>query len=183
MEKQLTGFLEKFNSNRKLRIGILAAAALAIALLVLSEFLPSEENVSRNDELLTEQEYLSSLENSITQLVSTIDGVGKVRVMITLNSGTEYVYAVEETADSDRQNQSDSTKQTSNLSRKYIIVKNKDGSEDVVLQKTLLPSVRGVVVVCEGGGNATVSARVTEAVAVALNLDYTQIYVTKMSNY
>lgn len=183
MEKQTSGFLAKFNSSKKLRIAVLAAAAVAVALLVLSELLPEKKSTPSAPQTLTQEEYSATLENSITQLVSTIDGVGKASVMITLDSGTEYVYAVEQTEDTDRQNQSDGTKQTNNISRKYIIIKNNDGSEQVVLQTTLLPSVRGVVVVCEGGGSATVAARVTEAVAVALKLDYTQIFVTKMSNY
>lgn len=181
MQTKVNRFLEKFNSSPRLRIGIFAAAGLTVLLLMLSECLPAVRDSAGPDETITQEEYLSELENSITRLVNTIDGVGRVSVMVTLESGTRYVYAVEETQDTDRTNQSDATRKTDNLSRKYIVVRDRDGGEAVVPQTTLLPEVRGVVVVCDGGDSAPVRARVTEAVAVALHLDYNQIFVTKMS--
>jgi len=181
LEKNLSRFSQRFSDDRRLRIGILIAAGLAVLLLMLSELLP-QKDTDKAAAYPSNQEYLSAIENSITQLVGTIDGVGTAKVMVTLETGTEYVYAFEEDRDSDRLAQSDGTKQTDNLSRKYIIIQNRDGSQEAVLQTTRLPAVRGVVVVCEGGRNAAVAARVTQAVAVALDLDYHQIYVTGMSD-
>ena len=44
---------------------------------------------------------------------------------------------------------------------------------------TLLPAVRGVVVVCEGGGDPLVVSAVTEAMKTALGVNTSQVCVTK----
>lgn len=85
-------------------------------------------------------------------IVSQIDGVGEAHVSVTLDSGIEYVYAKEEKQDTDtRDGASGSTTTRASSEEKLIIVEDENGRKTALLRKTLLPAVRGVVVVCEGG--------------------------------
>lgn len=161
----------------------------AIALIFLSGFFsrgqPKEavpETVQKS--VVSTEEYISGLEQSLTRLIGGIDGVGEVDVMITLEKGVEYVYATEEkksrqttenkAADQDIRNQAQDQVETS-----YIIVKDADGAQKALEVTEVQPVVKGVVVVCGGGDNPTVQQNVTQAVTTALNLSSARVCVVK----
>ena len=116
----------------------------------------------------------------VLAIVSQIDGVGEAHVSVTLDSGIEYVYAKEEKQDTDtRDGASGSTTTRASSEEKLIIVEDENGRKTALLRKTLLPAVRGVVVVCEGGGDPLVVSAVTEAMKTALGVNTSQVCVTK----
>lgn len=45
----------------------------------------------------------------------------------------------------------------------------------------LQPTVKGVVIVCEGGDQPLVQQRVTDAVTIALNISSKRVCVTKLT--
>ena len=49
-----------------------------------------------------------------------------------------------------------------------------------MIQKQLEPTVKGVVVVCEGGDDIGVQQRVIDAVTVALDISSSKVCVTKL---
>ena len=112
-----------------------------MALILLSQFLPESQAVSA-----PETDYADLLEQRLVALVSSVDGVGECRVMVTLESGTEHVY----------------TAQTALVAEVY-------------------PTVRGVVVVCEGGDQPAICDRVIEVVTTALNVSKRRVCVTKLT--
>jgi stage III sporulation protein AG len=60
------------------------------------------------------------------------------------------------------------------------MVSTKQGDKPLLLTE-IAPRVKGVVVVCEGGGNAMVIDTVTEALATALNISKSQVCVVAKS--
>lgn len=124
--------------------------------------------------------YEEKLRERVLAIVSQIDGVGEAHVSVTLDSGIEYVYAKEEKQDTDtRDGASGSTTTRASSEEKLIIVEDENGRKTALLRKTLLPAVRGVVVVCEGGGDPLVVSAVTEAVKTALGVNTSQVCVIK----
>ena len=59
-----------------------------------------------------------------------------------------------------------------------MIVKSADGSEGPLLVSELMPQVRGVAVICEGGYDETVSEEINNAVTAALNITSTRVYIS-----
>ena len=58
-----------------------------------------------------------------------------------------------------------------------------NGSEESPLvEKRIEPTVRGVLILCEGAEDPVVEARVTEAVRTVLGISSSQICVEKISN-
>jgi len=177
-----------FNENKKFRIALYIISGAIVLIIFLSGFF--EKDTTKTTEKVAVEaptkEYVSELEHRVSELVSSIKGVGRSKVMITLESGVEKVFATEANEDINRltNSTSDSTRkeERQEIQKKYIVIQNGDGSEDVLVQTTLEPKIRGVVIVCDGGDNASIVARITEAVSVALDLDYNRIYVTKMTN-
>ena len=123
------------------------------------------------------------MENEVTALLKEINGVGDVKVMITLQSGEENVYAEQEKKSEDTQiNQTSSNVQESAQSsyeNEIVIVKEQNDNKPLI-EKTLLPEIQGVAVVCSGGDDILVISAVTNSVSVVLNVPTNRIFVTKM---
>ena len=94
-----------------------------------------------------------------------IDGAGKSMVMLTLASDGEASYAADirsESAVGERTTES-------SYEKTYLIIDGANG-ETGLIQKTTAPEVRGVAVVCEGGGSAAVKREITETISAAAEI-------------
>ena len=79
-----------FTSDKKLAV-LCAVGVLGVVLLILSEFIPSGEKKAEKKESVTaaqsQETYAEDIEKRLTEIVSSIDGAGKTRVMVTLEGG------------------------------------------------------------------------------------------------
>lgn len=163
---------------------IVGAGLAGILLILFSTIWPggSEEadppGKTEEEALPTAEEYRQEYERMALQLVQQITGVGDVQVFVTLDSGVEYVYETEENRTADTQNTSEETYSEKNsLQKKTLLVEGEDGRETPILKKTLEPKIRGVVVVCEGGGNALVMERIVSAMTTLFGISSTRVAV------
>lgn len=156
---------------------------LAIFLVALSEWIPSSDAASATSDA-DMQMYVEQLEQRLTDMVESIDGAGKCRVMVTLENGVEYVYANEQSTTSDRMEDhsehSDKTTIRDDSESSYVIVNATDGRQGLLVTE-IQPTVRGVVIVCEGGENEQIKERIMDTVATVLNITSSRVCVTKMS--
>ena len=106
-------------------------------------------------------EYQAQLENQLEHLISQMSGAGKTTVMVTLETGEEAIYAL------DTQSGEMQSQQT------HVLLE--DGS--ALTETVCLPQVCGVAVLCEGGGDIRVAARITELVSALLDLPSNRICV------
>ena len=140
-----------------------AVGVLAMLLLLLSEFLPgssTQKTVSAVPTAAVSQ-YQTQLEQQLEELISQLQGAGKTTVMVTLTTGEETVYAVDT--------------QTGDVQQQETHVLLQDGS--ALTETTYLPQVCGVAVLCEGGGDVRVAARITELLHSLLDLPANRICV------
>ena len=91
MSKIYDAFNGVINGDKKIKI-FAAIGIIAILLILLSEFIPTATE-SKNKEETDYAEYISSLENETQELLSSISGAGRCKVMITLKNSSESVYA------------------------------------------------------------------------------------------
>ena len=130
---------------------------LAMLLLLLSELLPSgntQKAAVSTAQTATVSQYQTQLEQQLEELIGQLQGAGHTTVMVTLSTGEETVYAVD-------------TQET------HVLLQ--DGS--ALAETTYLPQVCGVVVLCEGGGDVRVAARITELLHSLLDLPTNRICV------
>lgn len=155
---------------------VLAVGIAGIGLILLSEVFPSKASTEERATTTGTADYVEQLEQRLNEAVGSIHGVGKCRVMITLENGVEYVYASEEKAGSDYSSEGDRLSQIDDSESSVILVQTADGYEGLLVTE-LQPTVKGVLVVCEGGGDREVQARVTEAVTALLNITAKRVCV------
>ena len=118
------------------------------------------------------RQYITSLEEKTENIISSIDGVGKCKVMITLQETDENFYA---------QNTDENT-DSGSISKKSEYVLYEDNNNDSpVLIKQSFPKVMGVAVVCQGGDNANVKEKVISAVSSLFGISSAKISVSKIN--
>ncbi len=172
--------LPKSKSSFLIAIGI-----LGLLLLLVSSFDFSKEQPATNTQSEIKQisdgagEYTDRLEGKLEEIISDMLGGSKVTVMITLESGTEYVYADEVKTDADltRDQSNLKTQQSDSNHKTYITVKDADGNERPLVVTEKMPVIRGVVVVCESGETTSVASAVRLAIKSALNVDQDKICI------
>ncbi len=124
-------------------------------------------------------EYTALLESRLENVLSDMLSNSKVSVMITLESGIEYVYADELKTGAEIKTDKESFKeeQSDTNQNNYVIYKDSKGNEQALLVTEIMPKIKGVVVVCDGGQNENVSVAVKTAVSKALAIDNEKICV------
>ena len=100
----------------------------------------------------------------LTQILASIQGVGKVQVMLTVEEGEKTVYQYDEKA---------SGKDT-------VIITDGNREETGLVYQVISRKYRGAVVVCQGADSASVRLSVIEAVAKVTGLGTDRISVLKM---
>lgn len=167
MSEKLEGLISKIKADKRLLVIVLLGMA-GIILLTLSELKPSENKKTEETEKPTEvSQYEESLETRLSELISSIDGAGRTKVMITLASGDENVYATEDKGGE------------KSYERNYVVVK-QDGDEEGILLKVAEPEIRGVAVVCEGADSTAVRQEIINTVTAVLNIGTNRVNISKM---
>lgn len=128
---------------------------------------------------------VEALERRLEELLSLVQGVGKVRVMITLQSSAETIVEKDSPVsrsnivENDAQGGSRSTNEM-DAEETTVYVTNGAGEKIPYVVKSLSPVIEGVSVVAEGGGNPLVQKNVTEMIQALFNLPVHKIAVVKM---
>ena len=82
----------KMAQSGRLRNIILIAGALGIALIFLSGFLSNDWQKSADAEGFSSSSYSERITERLESLISSIEGAGKTRVLLTMENSAEYVY-------------------------------------------------------------------------------------------
>ena len=168
---------DKYGYNIFVLLGI-----TGIAMIFISE-LNFDSKYKSNEKSNDIYSYRQQLESDLTDLLSSVNGAGDVKVMITLESGEENVYAWQEKSSLDEQTVSaDTSNQMSQhtLYENEIVMIDSGNEKKALIEKVLQPAVQGVVVVCKGADDIKVVSDITNAVSVALNMPSNRICVIKM---
>ncbi len=174
IKKNLT---EKVKVKNKTTVFVVLGI-IGMLLILLSGFFKSDGDKKPAAKIKTMSvntaEYQDEIENQLVNILEKIDGVGKVKVMVTIEGSTEYVYAEEY----DTKNDNGKDKESQDYKNKVVIIDNGKEKEALV-KKVLKPKVSGVIVVCEGGNSPSTSEKIYRAVSAVLDIPSNKICVAK----
>jgi stage III sporulation protein AG len=167
MKEKTEGLFAKLRDSKNASRLIIVLGIGGMLLILLSEFLPSGAAQSKKAAAsqMTACEYEAELETRLETILSKVDGAGKTEVMVTLETGEQSVYAI------DTQEGEADTQQT------HVLLDNGSALTETVR----MPAVCGVAVVCEGGDQVHVVAKITEMLSSLLDLSTSRISVAKMN--
>lgn len=146
-----------------------AGLVLAVGLLLMC--FPQDQ---KNEPVPVKQEVPqeASLQQSLEEILSKLDGAGKVKVLLSISTGERYHYQTDE----DLNRQESSTDQR----KETVIVTSKNREEQGLLHRTDPPTYLGALVLCQGADSAQVRLAVVDAVSTITGLGADQISVLKM---
>ncbi len=139
---------------------------------------PVEERTEENEN------YVELLENRLSELLSSVEAVGRVKVMITVDSTTtKHVLqdgSREREQVTEQDNAGGSRTSVSERSEGTTVFYEVKGENIPYLVSESYPEVTGVVVIAEGSGTGTVDFDILNAVQVLFNVPAHKIKIMKM---
>ncbi len=167
------GWLKQWRtlSRDKVMRLLVVVGLVGILLIALSELPSCEKRETSTGVTLTETQVELALEKRIAALLREVEGVGSCRVMVTLESGTQTVYAADTVS-------SVGADGATSLNESYLTVDTDTGPVGLLLTR-IQPTVKGVAVVCDGGGDTSVCQRVIQVVSTAFHISERRVCVVK----
>ena len=110
----------------------------------------------------------STLSEELEDILSGIQGAGKVRVLLTIAKGEQIIY------------QTDGTTAENGGRQDTVVITDGNRTQSGLVQQSISPIYRGAIVVCQGADSPAVCLAVKEAVSKVTGLDTSQISVLKM---
>ena len=98
-------------------------------------------------------------------------------MVVTLESGIRYSYASADETDTTSATGSTTDQSSESKKQSYITVKTADGGEQALIVTEIMPEVRGVAIICEGGNNEITAEKIKNAVTAALNITSKRVYI------
>lgn len=111
------------------------------------------------------------LAQELSQILSQIEGVGSVKVMLTISAGETTVYHHDETI---------TEGENSTVQRDTVIITDSDRGQSALVEQINPPVYLGAIIVCQGADSAAVRLDIIEAVARVTGLGTDRISVLKM---
>ena len=125
-------------------------------------------------------------EKSIKQILSKINGVGKVEVLITYSESNQVVAMYNEKNNESQTKEEDKSGGTrtiqENTTDKEIVYKEENGKKVPVTEKVVMPKMEGALIVAEGANNAEVKTNIIQAVEALTGLATHKIQVLEMKS-
>lgn len=136
---------------------------------------PQNHEAADQQPICEHQSITAGLEARIQAVLEEMDGVGKSRVLLTMENGEKTEYAYDRT---DSENRTDNGGSASRQTE--LVTVSQSGGQSPVPLRTTAPEYRGAVVVCEGGGSAAVRLAVTKVIQSLTGLSADRIVISKM---
>lgn len=163
LKKNLVGYLQKY----KYAILVFLVGIILMSMPKLN-ILKSETTAEAP--IITEKK--ESLDAALANILSRIEGVGKVEVMLTIASGEETIYQTD--------NQSSDSETGCTLKTETVIITDSGRNQTALITQINPVRYQGAIIVCQGADSPAVQLAVTEAVRKATGLGTDKISVLKM---
>ena len=124
-------------------------------------------------------------EKKLANILSNIQGVGKVKVLLTYSETSTYVPVYNENSKQSNTTETDSSGGSRTIaqadSQKEVIYKeDSSGNKEPVTKSIISPKIEGAVITAEGADNTEVKSNIIQAVEAATGLATHKIQVFKM---
>ena len=171
---ELTGKLGKGLKKYKYAVLVLL---LGVALLLLpGKKEQPQETAAPQSTAEDDDAYAAMMEQRLTDMLSKIDGAGKVEVMLTLRTGSRTRFQTDTQTSEDTG--ADETRRSEE--RKTVILSEGSAYDKAAVSAVDYPLFQGALIVSEGADAASVRLALTQAVAALTGLSSDQITVVKM---
>lgn len=148
----------------------------------------SKENKSNSSKVLAETNASTTttddLETKLEDILESINGVGKVKVLIKYSESSTVVAMYNETTSesTSKENNGDGTTKdvTETENKKEIVYSDENGENKPITEKVVMPVIEGAIITAQGANNANTKASIVSAVEAVTGLAVHKIQVFEM---
>lgn len=144
----------------------------------------ANKSKSKKPTTVITQATLDSAAKELSEILSSIKGAGKIKVLITYDGKGEIIPAqtinTHTNVTIDNSGNSTRTTETTTETKNTVIVQ-KNGSSEPIILKEILPNIVGIIVVAEGAANINVRVALLRAVQAATGVKIDRIEVFEMA--
>lgn len=189
--EKIKNFINKNQElNRKKTIENLVVFVIILIIVLLSiNVIWNKDKKEDNKSTIDENKKLATIEenskddNSLTSeklenILSKINGVGKVKVYITYSQTSQIIpiynedISQKDTQEEDTQGGTRKVVETD--TKKEVVYDEKSGSKTIITQSIVSPKIEGAIVTAEGGSNTNTKANIIQAVEAVTRVTNTQ---------
>jgi stage III sporulation protein AG len=186
--------IDKNKNNKFPNFLIICLSVILIGILVVlgNDYFKSTSTAKMNSEEkslvestnISTQDYEMAAENKLKNVLEDMDGVGKVKVVITFDGSEEQIPAVninDSTSNTKEEDNTGGTRETKQQTNGSTIVITNDGVKNQpLIVKTTKPKIVGVCVVAEGAKDKVIELKITQAVTRLYNIQPDKVSVFPM---
>ena len=191
---------EKSQDKKKIENVVVFILILIITIIVINAILNDgdKKNVSNSNKELagvSEETSISDitgtsekedLKNNLEGILCKINGVGKVKVLITYTESSQVVAMYNENTKETSTEEKDETGGIRTIkesdTQKDVIYEESSGQKKPITQKTIMPKIEGAIVTAQGASNIDVKTNIIQAVEAVTGLATHKIQVFEMEN-
>lgn len=199
LSEKLKKMFSKNDGNNKKKIeNILVFIVILAITIVAINYIWNGDESSKSSNEVPEAENTNSVvqvstdtsndqnEEKLANILSNIEGVGKVKVLLTYSQTSTYVPIYNENLKESNTTETDSaggsrTVEESDSQKEVIYKEDGNGNREPVTQSIISPKIEGAIITAEGANNADVKTAIVQAVEAATGLATHKIQVFKMS--
>ncbi len=180
-------YFEKVNNKKFINNLFIILLGAIILLIIVNKFVDKGnqkpkyliDDKQKEYVAIGEEDYSLYLEEKLSSILSQLKGVGRVDVMITLESTVEKVTANDTTKVSENTIEEDAEGGTRKMEREDLTVKVvTDGNNDgLLIVKEIKPKVQGVIVMAEGADDPILKESLYEAVKTVLGIKGNKVQI------
>jgi len=196
-EKMLKNLFKKSedgkDSKRQIENIIVFIIILIVTVLIINSMWSTDKKESEKDnensskvlaQMGTNASEKDELENKLEEILESINGVGKVKVLIKYSESSTVVPVYNETTSENTTQETDGKGVNKNVketeSKREIVYSDKDGKEQPITEKVIMPVIEGAIITAKGASNANVKSSIVSAVEAITGLAVHKIQVFEM---
>ena len=185
---------ESKDKKRQIENIVVFIIILIVTVLIINNMWSGEKKKDNNTvdtskvlaQTTTSSNQQDNLEERLEDILASISGVGKVKVLIKYSESSTVVAMYNETLSESTTKESDGdggtkdVKETEN--KKEIVYTDEDGGNKPITEKVVMPVIEGAIITAQGVGNANVKASIVSAVEAVTGLAVHKIQVFEMES-
>ncbi|WP_317856355.1 hypothetical protein [Chakrabartyella piscis] len=121
-----------------------------------------------------------AMESQVAEILSKVEGAGMVQVMITYQDNGIFQVATEESLETTESYSTDTQEKTEKSETTILLTEDAEGATTPFLLQSTEPSIEGIVIVAEGGGNAVISQNLFIAAQALFDVPAHKIAILQM---
>ena len=182
------------NNKKKIENLVFLIVILVVTILIINFILKSDKSSlkeeKQTDKVLAvmensnEDQSSNGMQKELEQILSSMKGVGKVKVYISYSESSKTIAMYDEKTTTSSTEETDSSgglrNTTSTQTQKDVIFSEKDGSQVPMTQKVVMPTIEGAIITAQGAKNANIKTNIVNAVKSATGLSINKIQVFEM---